>query len=280
MWSIVRTALTIVSFGAYRAPEPPAAQDSCAEIDPAASCGPGMDRPAAIEGSTEWTYLNPGPELRAQVARLSALGTVIRYGPTDSDDLVADLWGGFQGGEFPKLTQVFQFLALQTLEELAKQGDGALKDKSFGLGQIDIILLERARGMRRLVQLLTLGYPDWQPLIREFDSTDILGANFSNRTIGPEELQALSAPRASSIGGEPDKRSRFDLMRIVILSLEQLGETVSYNQLKFLNPFVPALANCREDQRVNILRKILADEFPFNRENMDAWHSEIGSAMA
>jgi len=244
------------------------------------SSGPSINRPEIIEGSVKPTYFNPDAVVKREVARLHVLGVEIVYGDEQDGNLVADLRKGFRGGQFPQLTQVNQHLVSHTLNRLAKLGDDKLKNQKFILGEVETAELLSSSDMKSFVKALTLQYPGYADLVAEFDSTAIVGANLSNRTITQDDLEALVAPRLNSIGSEPDARSRFDLLKIVTDAFDTIGEPVSFGRLKFLNSYVPALAQCPEDRRCEIIRKIFSEEYPFNRENQASWDAEIGSSMS
>lgn len=238
-----------------------------------------LDRARIAEDSTEWTYLQPDRGVRAQIDRFTALNVVLHYGEMDQADLVSDMRRGFMLGEFPRLTQVNQYLAAQTFDELAHQKDAALREKTFGVGQIEPLLLDRARDMRRFVQLLTLGYPQYLPLVAEFEAAISVDTESSNHLIDERAASVVSLPRHVTIGGEASGRSRIDLLLTVNATFRALGAPVSFNLLRCMNPYVAGIAACSEGRRSEIVHQILANQYPFNVANRDNWHSEIDSAV-
>ena len=249
-------------------------------VQPTEASGPSVERSRIIEGSPTPTYLKLDADLERTITRLYGLGVRILYGEAEDQNLVNELREGLRTGALPELTQVTQYLAKQTIDKLAKMSDPELADRVFVMGEVEPSDLLRARSMSEFVKRLTLGYPGHEVLVGEFDSTAVVGTNLSNRVFDQGALNALLAPRATSVGAESDGRSRFDLMRIVTESLQEAEEAVSYGRLKFLNPYIPGIANCPADRRYEIVRRIFADEYPYDRANQENWHSEIGSAMS
>ena len=129
------------------------------------------------------------------------------------------------------------------------------------------------------MRILLHGYPDSDILVDEFETTAIIGQEMRGLTItSTEQFHQLFKHRVTSVGSEIDPRARYDLLKIIANDLIELGEQISFGRLKFLNPYIPALVGSPVDRRREFIDKMLHGQYPFNPENRDNWHSEIGMA--
>jgi hypothetical protein len=181
----------------------------------------------------------------------------------------------------PPMTQVEQYLAVRTLNELFARSDDELLNKTLLMGGLNPTLLARAANIKDFMRILTHDYPNFKRLLPEFESTAIVGESIRGMVIeGREGLERLFAPRRTSVGSEPDPSARFQLLQIIVDAFIKLEEPISLGRLKFLNPYIPALAGCPEDRRLDFIQKIFAGEYPFHPDNSDQWMQEIHAGMS